>query len=43
MAERSQVFRDVPPSPEWDGAFDQTLGALKGYVQNPSTARGPSE
>jgi adenylate cyclase len=30
MAERSQVFRDAPPSPEWDGAFDQTLAALKG-------------
>jgi adenylate cyclase len=43
MAERSQVFRDTPPSPEWDGAFDQTLGALKGYAQNASTARGPSE
>ena len=42
MLERSQHYRDAPPPPEWDGAFDQTLGALKGYVPSGSSARDSS-
>jgi adenylate cyclase len=30
MAQRCRIYRRTPPAESWDGAFDQTLGALKG-------------
>jgi adenylate cyclase len=30
MAHRCRTYRRTPPAEEWDGAFEQTLGALKG-------------
>jgi adenylate cyclase len=43
MAERSKLYGDAPPPPEWDGVFDQTLAALKGYAPGAPAGRGSSE